>query len=319
MARKTLREDDIVLVCTENHIASGLTTTGQILDAYHMPRKGMKKLFDEKQVLLNGKKTHPQDAVKVNDEIRLQMLKEKIDYEPIEMPLHILYEDMDLLIVDKPVGMTVNSSGQVSLANGIAHYFKEQGIKRKVRFLNRLDRDTSGCIVISKSHISQSFYQGQIENGTFEKWYSASIEGDLRQVNGQIVNKLAQVEGLEKPVLLSADGKALSGPLEKGKEYILELPMQASSDGIHQEVHKKGKLTRTGFLIGQVSDVDTQVDIRLYTGKTHQIRLAFSYLGHPLLNDALYGSQAGGQYFALRALQVVFTHMRTGERISIQA
>ena len=85
----------------------------------------------------------------------------KIDHEPIEMNLHILYEDDDLLIVDKPAGVTVNSKDQVSLANGVAYYFKEHGIKRKVRFLNRLDRDTTGCIVIAKSGLAQSLYQQQ--------------------------------------------------------------------------------------------------------------------------------------------------------------
>ena len=258
------------------------------------------------------------------------MAKEKIDHEPIEMNLHILYEDDDLLIVDKPAGVTVNSKGQVSLANGVAYYFKENGIKRKVRFLNRLDRDTTGCIVIAKSGLAQSLYQQQMDDNTFEKWYMATVEG-----------------------IVEAD------------EDSLVLSMERSDDGIHYEVNPKGKETRTDYSVLyrhssqpvdnsvnksknsvdiasknvdiELSDVDksgqnvdksvynsqecgyTEVLVRLYTGKTHQIRVAFSHIGHPLVGDTLYGAQPTGQLFQLRAQKVVFKHMRTGERITVTA
>ncbi|MDU4874056.1 MAG: RNA pseudouridine synthase, partial [Veillonella parvula] len=217
-----------------------------------------------------------------------------------------------------------------SLANGVAHYFKEHGIKRKVRFLNRLDRDTTGCIVIAKSGLAQSLYQQQMDDNTFEKWYMATVEG-----------------------IVEAD------------EDTLVFPMERSADGIHYEVNAKGKETRTDFSvlcrhssqpvdnsvnksensvdIGlknvdiELVDVDknnpnvdktvyksnkcgyTEVLVRLYTGKTHQIRVAFSHLGHPLVGDTLYGAQPTGQPFQLRAQKVVFTHIRTGERITVTA
>ena len=246
------------------------------------------------------------------------------------MDLRILYEDDDLLIVDKPSGVTVNSKDQVSLANGVAHYFKEHGIKRKVRFLNRLDRDTTGCIVIAKSGLAQSIYQQQMDDNTFEKWYMATVEG-----------------------IVEAD------------EDSLVFPMERSADGIHYEVNPKGKETRTDFSVlcrhssqavdnsvnksknsvdiaaknvdinlGDVDKSNQNVDktvyksnkcgysevlVRLYTGKTHQIRVAFSHIGHPLVGDTLYGAQPTEQPFQLRAQKVVFTHMRTGERITVMA
>ena len=242
----------------------------------------------------------------------------------------ILYEDDDLLIVDKPAGVTVNSKDQVSLANGVAYYFKEHGIKRKVRFLNRLDRDTTGCIVIAKSGLAQSLYQQQMDDNTFEKWYMATVEG-----------------------IVEAD------------EDSLILSMERSVDGIHYEVNPKGKETRTDYSVLyrhssqpvdnsvnksknfvdiasknvdiELSDVDksgqnvdksvynsqecgyTEVLVRLYTGKTHQIRVAFSHIGHPLVGDTLYGAQPTGQPLQLRAQKVVFTHIRTGERIMVTA
>ena len=126
---------------------------GEVLDTRY-PRKSLVKLFEEKLIHINGHKATPKDTISEGDESWIAMAKEKIDHDPIEMDLRILYEDTDLLIVDKPCGLTVNSKDQVSLANGVAHYFKEHGIKRKVRFLNRLDRDTTGCIVIAKSGLA---------------------------------------------------------------------------------------------------------------------------------------------------------------------
>ncbi|WP_314641820.1 RluA family pseudouridine synthase [uncultured Veillonella sp.] len=334
MARKTHRPDDILWTVTAAdletaHRGKQDVTLGEVLDTQY-PRKSLVKLFEEKLIHINGHKAMPKDVISEGDEIWIAMAKEKIDYEPIEMDLHILYEDDDLLIVDKPAGVTVNSKDQVSLANGVAYYFKNHGIKRKVRFLNRLDRDTTGCIVIAKSGLAQSLYQQQMDDNTFEKWYMATVEG-----------------------IVEADADSLI------------LSMERSADGIHYEVNPKGKETRTDYSVLrrhqsqpvdnsvnkspksvditsknvdiELSNVDksgqnvdksvynspkcgyTEVLVRLYTGKTHQIRVAFSHIGHPLVGDTLYGAQPTGQPFQLRAQKVVFTHMRTGERITITA
>ena len=334
MARKTHRPDDILWTVTAADIDAARSekqdvTLGEVLDSKY-PRKSLVKLFEEKLIHINGHKATPKDVISEGDEIWIAMAKEKIDHEPIEMELHVLYEDDDLLIVDKPAGVTVNSKDLVSLANGVAYYFKEHGIKRKVRFLNRLDRDTTGCIVIAKSGLAQSLYQQQMDDNTFEKWYMATVEG-----------------------LVDMD------------EDSLVLPMDRSTDGIHYEVNPKGKETRTDYSVLcrhssqpvdnsvnksqnsvdmnpenvdiELQNVDkhgvnvdksvhnsskcgyTEVLVRLYTGKTHQIRVAFSHIGHPLVGDTLYGAQPTGQPFQLRAQKVVFTHMRTGERITVTA
>jgi len=334
MARKTHRPDDILWTVNAADVEAAHSekqdiTLGAVLDTRY-PRKSLVKLFEEKLIHINGHKATPKDVISEGDEIWIAMAKEKIDHEPIEMDLHILYEDDDLLIVDKPAGVTVNSKDQVSLANGVAHYFKENDIKRKVRFLNRLDRDTTGCIVIAKSGLAQSLYQQQMDDNTFEKWYMAKVEG-----------------------------------IVKADEDSLVLPMERSADGIHYEVNPKGKETRTDYSVLcrhssqpvdnsvnksqnsvdmsqenvdiELQNVDkhganvdksvhnsskcgyTEVLVRLYTGKTHQIRVAFSHIGHPLVGDTLYGAQPTGQPFQLRAQKVVFTHMRTGERITVTA
>ncbi|MDY5714452.1 MAG: RluA family pseudouridine synthase [Veillonella caviae] len=369
MARKTHRSDDILWTITDEHIkqiqsvnvgASDATmvTLGSLLDTMY-PRKAMAKLFEEKLIYVNDLKANPHTVVTVGDEVWIAMAKEKIDYSPAPMDLVVLYEDEDLLIVDKPAGLTVNSQNQISLANGVAQYFKDRGIKRKIRFLNRLDRDTTGCIVIAKSGLAQSLYQQQMDNDIFEKWYRATVEGVLVEPQGS-----------------------------------LEFPMRKSADGIHYEVHSNGVMTRTDYKVvvpnhdshaiiknemldtasvdisrhlpgvvdksvsnygvivdnvdnsvgniepnvGNISAAGdnsvyncednhrnipinsgtTAVDIRLWTGKTHQIRVAFSHCGHPLVGDTLYGAQPTGKPFKLRAVRVIFNHIRTGQRIEVQ-
>ena len=303
MARKSYREDDIIIDVAADQASM---TLGSLLDHKGYPRKTMKGLFDEKLVLLNGHKTTPKAILAGGDQIRLQMPKEKLDYDPIPMELTIVYEDHDILIIDKPVGITVNSQGQVSLANGIASYFKDQGIKRKVRFLNRLDRDTSGCVVIAKSGLAQSIYQGQMDHHSFRKFYRAQVQGDLQKAD--LSSDREGIEATDICNVLTQVCKTV---------YSLTFPMGRAADGIHQEVRADGKKTRTDFEIlayDQGSD-QTQVEVELFTGRTHQIRLAFAHLGYPLVGDDLYGAKSTGKPFSLRAHKIIFKHMRDGHKV----
>ena len=121
----------------------------------------------------------------------------------------------------------------------MAFYFKEHGIKRKVRFLNRLDRDTTGCIVIAKSGLAQSLYQQQMDDNTFEKWYMATVEG-----------------------IVEAD------------EDSLVLSMERSADGIHYEVNPKGKETRTDYSVlcrHQSQPVDKSVNKPVQTEENYRL------------------------------------------------
>lgn len=303
MARKSYREDDIIIDVAADQASM---TLGSLLDHKGYPRKTMKGLFDEKLVLLNGHKTTPKAILAGGDQIRLQMPKEKLDYDPIPMELTIVYEDHDILVLDKPVGLTVNSQGQISLANGIASYFKDQGIKRKVRFLNRLDRDTSGCVVIAKSGLAQSIYQGQMDHHSFRKFYRAQVQGDLQKAD--LSSDREGIEATDICNVLTQICKTV---------YSLTFPMGRAADGIHQEVRADGKKTRTDFEIlayDQGSD-QTQVEVELFTGRTHQIRLAFAHLGYPLVGDVLYGAKSTGKPFSLRAHKIIFKHMRDGHKV----
>lgn len=285
---------------------------GHWLDGLHLSRKMMKGYVQDKLLFLNEEVTKPQHMCNIGDVLRIGLRKEKIDAVPKEIDFAILYEDEDILVIDKPRGITVNSANQVSLANGVAHYFKRNNIYRKVRFLNRLDRDTSGCIVIAKHGIAQSIYQEQMHNNTFEKWYETTVEGQMIEPVGTI-----------------------------------EVPMGISEDGIHREVREDGKMTVTQYKVVAYDPQNNTsvVEVRLMTGKTHQIRVAMAHIGHPLVNDPLYGTRKKDEdvykradegvhsediysdkypkwvkeeeTFYLRAKKIVFTHMRTGERILV--
>mgnify|MGYP004444432555 CR=1 FL=1 len=326
MARKTRRDDDWILVVdnamlfkarTVAHVAdSAEVTLGQVFDALHLSRKSLKTLFEDRLIFLNNHKAQAYMAVAIGDEIRLAMPKEKIDHEAIDGDLTILYEDYDLLIVDKPAGLTVNSPGQVSLANLVSRYFRDKSIKRKVRFLNRLDRDTSGCIVIAKSGLAQSYYQGQMEKNAFEKWYRATVQGHLDPTGDDVLNTFGSAKGVDTTDICDVKTRQCYTTVQ------FEFPMGRSQDGIHYEVQETGKYTRTDYRVVDFASMTldngqsletSQVDVQLFTGRTHQIRVAFSYIGHPLVGDVLYGGIDTGKPFALRAVKVKFKGMRDGQ------
>ena len=293
------------------------TTLGEWLDAHQFPRKTMKDLFAAKGVRLDGQLCTAKWELSQGMVLEIIPLKEHIDHDPIDMPLTIAYEDEDILIVDKASGITMNSKGQVSLANGVAHYFKTHKIYGKVRFLNRLDRDTSGLVVVAKHGLAQHYYQRQMDDNLLEKWYRAKVQGRLAQMH-----------------------------------EVLELPIRKSVDGIHQEVHPEGVMTKTEYevLSYDATQDTTDVRIRLWTGKTHQIRVTMAHIGHPLVHDPLYANegvlkskqsalgiddaqchkellqevantskiQDREKTFALRAYRLVCYHMRTGVQIVVE-
>lgn len=272
-----MRADDLVWQCEK------ATTLEDFLCGHGISRNAFIDLYKGELLFVNGTKAKRGTKLQGGEEVRVRMTKEQLDYESIPMELDILFEDEDILVLNKPAGITVNSVGQTSLANGVAHYFKDHNIHRKVRFLNRLDMNTTGCIVIAKSGIAQRFYQQQIEEDHFEKWYEAIVEGTF--------------EG----------------------EGLWELPMMKDEEGFGYKVSEGGKLTRTGYKTIKTGKDESLVEVRLYTGKTHQIRVAFAHAGHPLVGDELYGGRSREKGFALRAKRIVFTSMRTGERVEVVA
>lgn len=210
--------------------------------------------------------------LKTGDILKIPIEDENLDYEPIKAKLDIIYEDFHILVVGKPANLTVNSKGQESLANHIAYYFRENDIKSKVRLINRLDMNTSGLLMVAKNPYAFAYYQRQIEENNFFKYYLAVVEGNVK-IDKILKTKLAYNENM--------------------KRY---------------DVANEGKLAISHF---KAIDYDQKNNISyikadIKTGKTHQIRSQLSYLGHPIIGDMLYGSNIEMDRFLLHCYEIKF-------------
>ena len=233
--------------------------------------------------LINDKAYKGNQKLKENDQVKIIICDENLDYEPKKSQLDIVYEDEHILIVNKSYNLTVNSKNQVSLANHIAYYFKEKGIKAKVRFVNRLDMDTSGLIMIAKNKYAMAYYQKQIEDNKFKKIYLAICEGFL-EIDKTIKLKLLY-DSFDKNYKIDP----------KGKEAITYF--------------KRLKYDKNYDLTYVMCDIKT--------GKTHQIRASLSYLGHPILGDRLYGSEKKTKRFYLHSYHIEVKKYLSSELLSL--
>lgn len=220
----------------------------------------IRKSVKSEKIYLNGKLIKKNKELKLNDIISLRIEDEEPNGKVEKKSLDILYEDDDLILINKEPFMvthTAKDDSDGTLLNYLLGYFDENKIKRKVRFVNRLDRDTSGIVVACKNSFAQD-----------------KISSDFR-------------DKVEKKYLAICSG------IFKEKEGIIDAPIATSEDNIRREVNYViGKKSITSYKVLEEYDKMSLVMLTLYTGRTHQIRVHLSHMGHPIIGDSLYGEKS---------------------------
>ena len=213
--------------------------------------------------------------------------------EAQDIPLTILYEDADLAVVVKPCGMVVHPAAgneDGTLVNALLHHLDSLGgIGGELRpgIVHRLDKDTSGLLLVAKNDASQLALSEQLSARTIEKHYRALVEGTIREESGRIEAAIARSKKDRKKMAVD----------DEGREAITEWTVLARGRGV------------------------SLLDVHILTGRTHQIRVHMRHIGHPVCGDPIYGSAKGAKVprLMLHAYSLTFTHPRTGERLTFTA
>lgn len=249
------------------------------------------KLIKKNMIFLNDTTCDTRTPVKIGDKLIIDFNYEEDNSNivPNGMDLDIIYEDDWLLIVNKPSGIAIHPSilhFNNSLSNGIRAYFDKIGLKKKIRPVNRLDKDTSGLVIFAKCEYIQECLSLQMQEGILKKEYLCLVSGTINQKSGTINLPIARKEG-------SIMERCID---EKGKQAIT-----------HYKVIKEFKNY-------------SLVECRLETGRTHQIRLHMASIGHPLLGDTLYGTSSSLiSRQALHSYKIKFIHPITKKEIELIA
>lgn len=248
------------------------------------------KLKNNNCVFLNNKKCSINSTISLGDIVSfsLDYKEDNSNIVATNIPLNIVYEDDCLLIINKQPNVAIHPSMlhyDNSLSNGVKFYFDSIGLKKKIRPVNRLDRNTSGLVIFAKNEYVQEFLIKQMKNNTFSKEYLAILEGILNKKKGTII-----------------------APIARKKDSIIE-----------RCVDESGDFSITHYKVIKEFNNLSLVNFKLETGRTHQIRVHSSYIGHPILGDDLYGNKSSIIYRqALHSYKISFIHPKTREKMCFE-
>ncbi|MBC2579274.1 RluA family pseudouridine synthase [Clostridium sp. DJ247] len=243
------------------------------------------------RIAVNGKVVKLNYVLKANDKITFDIVKEESqNIEPEQIHIDVVYEDSDVIVVNKQPGIVVHPTKSYptgTLANGLIYHFRENNENCIVRLVSRLDMDTSGLIIVAKNQYSHMALARDMNKEEFEKSYLAVIHGNMAE-----------------------------------KEGIINLPIyRPEGDSIQRVVDARGQESITHFKVIESFKGGDLVKLTLETGRTHQIRVHLTHLGHPLYGDILYGIEGDEKFIkrqALHAYRLKFPHPRTGKLLELE-
>lgn len=260
-----------------------------LIQEFNLSARLQRKLILSKQIFCNNIFVDTRSLVKVGDiiSVNLNFEEDNDNIVPTQIELNIVYEDDCFLILNKPVGIAVHPSMlhyNDSLSNGVKFYFDEINLHKKIRPVNRLDFNTSGLIVFAKNEYVQECLIKQMANKEFTKEYLAIVNGIFDKKSG-----------------------------------IIDLPIARKENSIIERcVSKSGQNAITEYEVLQEYDNMSLVKCILKTGRTHQIRVHMSAIGHPLIGDSLYGSVSNLiDRQALHSYKISFIHPISKKRITL--
>ncbi len=256
-------------------------------------RSRLQNLIRSGDVLLQGKVARTRETVRAGDVVRLiEPEVVEIEDKAEEIPLEILFEDDDLLVLNKPPGLVVHpGAGNLThtLVNALLHHcptLSGIGGKQRPGIVHRLDKETSGCLVVAKNDATHQSLARQFAEREVTKIYLALVAGTLPRTRGTIEAAIARHR------------------VHRQKMAVDE---------------RRGRAARTDYRVRQKGDGVSLVECALHSGRTHQIRVHLHHLGHPIIGDTLYGKKAGAPRQMLHAWKLGFTHPRTNERRQYEA
>ena len=260
-------------------------------------RSHIQHIIDDGEVRVNGNPVSKSFKVSVGDEISFSMPELKtLEAKPENIPLDIVYEDDDLLVVNKPRGMVVHPAAgnyDGTLVNALLYHCGSSlsGINGVLRpgIVHRIDKDTSGLLLVAKNDMAHASLAHQIKEHSLTREYAAVVYGKLREPEGIV------------------DAPIGRNPNDRKKMAVTD---------------KNSRPAVTHYYTVEEFEKFTFVRLRLETGRTHQIRVHMAYIGHPVAGDAVYGpknviTELGGQ--CLHARLLGFDHPVTGERIELSS
>ncbi|MFH1375593.1 MAG: RluA family pseudouridine synthase [Patescibacteria group bacterium] len=268
---------------------------------------------------VNGEVKKPSVQISAGDQIKVAVpaLKD-LEIKPEKIPLKIIHEDSEILVLDKASGMVVHPTdhgGHVSgtLVNALLHHCKDlPGAEGRPGLVHRLDRDTSGVMVVAKTEGAKKSLTKQFADRKVEKTYLALVAGRFKDREGLAPRSLLTAEALAKAVGV---GGRIEAPI--GRDQRDRTKRKVSTAGDAREATTEFKV-REEF--GELS----LLEVKLLTGRTHQIRVHFLSIKHPVIGDPLYGSKkintkTKSPRLFLHAWKLAFAHPQTGKRVEFES